>query len=715
MQAPQRLIKACFFLGLIAVLAGCGGGSSKSPSPPSTNPPDTTPSDTTPNAFSFTAEEGAEPGAVIISNEISISDINAAAPISITNGEYAIGNGAFTSAAGSVSDGDIVRVRLTAADTSNTPAEAILDVGGVSGTFTVTTLLSTTPASFSFAPATDVEPSNVQTSDTATITGIDVAVPISITGGEYAIGEGEFTSADGTIKAGQSVKVRTTASADYNTLVEVVLTIGGVSGTFTATTLKDLIPATASYDIDLGIREDVVITFDEAVNPATLKLEGLLVDLAGNPSWNSQHTELRLSPIEGAWESGLQRLTGSLEDMAGNSTALDFGFEIRLVFESFQAASVVIGQPDFSSGEKNKGGAADADTLAASLGSPTFTNGRLWLPDRANNRILGFDGIPDASNASATWVVGQPDFTSTTSGSGDSKFYFPLMALEHRDRFYAVDEGNSRIAVFDHVPLSPPAAASNVIGQSDFSSTSPRCTAEGLWSPEAMEIVNDTLIVADTNNSRVLIWNSVPTSANAMPADLVLGQGSMTNCTANDDDQDGWDGSASARTLSEPTAVWSDGERLVVADADNHRILIWNTFPAEDFQPAEIVLGQSDFSSTTANDDDQDGAQDRPSARTLSFPYHGVWSNGLQLFVSDSGNQRVLIWNHFPTDNFQAADVVLGQSDFANNVINDDDQDGSEDPVPSARTLRWPVGGFLYRDKTVVLDGNYRALVFNAQ
>jgi len=34
------------------------------------------------------------------------------------------------------------------------------------------------------------------------------------------------------------------------------------------------------------------------------------------------------------------------------------------------------------------------------------------------------------------------------------------------------------------------------------------------------------------------------------------------------------------------------------------------------------------------------------------MPYDGVFSNGTQLFVDDQMNNRILVWNTFPTANF---------------------------------------------------------------
>ncbi|MEL6918461.1 MAG: hypothetical protein AAFO99_12110, partial [Bacteroidota bacterium] len=51
------------------------------------------------------------------------------------------------------------------------------------------------------------------------------------------------------------------------------------------------------------------------------------------------------------------------------------------------------------------------------------------------------------------------------------------------------------------------------------------------------------------------------------------------------------------------------------------------------------------------------------TASTLQYP-SGIWSNGEILIVGDAWNHRVLLWHSLPTKNGQPADVVLGQPDF---------------------------------------------------
>ena len=95
----------------------------------------------------------------------------------------------------------------------------------------------TTPDAFSFTDQTDVAVNTTRTSNTITVAGITAAASITITGGEYQIGAGSFTSASGTVTNGQTVTVRHTSSASNSTATNTVLTIGGVSDTFTSTTV----------------------------------------------------------------------------------------------------------------------------------------------------------------------------------------------------------------------------------------------------------------------------------------------------------------------------------------------------------------------------------------------------------------------------------------------------------------------------------------------
>jgi hypothetical protein len=96
----------------------------------------------------------------------------------------------------------------------------------------------TTPDAFAFTDLVDVALDSVQTSAAVTITGINSAAALSVSGGEYALGCGAvFTTDPGTINNDETVCVRHTSAATPATGTDTTLTVGGVADTFTSTTI----------------------------------------------------------------------------------------------------------------------------------------------------------------------------------------------------------------------------------------------------------------------------------------------------------------------------------------------------------------------------------------------------------------------------------------------------------------------------------------------
>ena len=179
------------------------------------------------------------------------------------------------------------------------------------------------------------------------------------------------------------------------------------------------------------------------------------------------------------------------------------------------------------------------------------------------------------------------------------------------------------------------------------SQNNPFLAPRGIW------ITENQLFVSDTGQNRVFVWNNLPFEEFVEP-DVVLGQWDKENTQRNAGDM------ASASSLQYPSGIWSDGEKLIIADAWNHRVLIWNSIPYYDGQPADVVLGQPDFDT---NEPNLAGIGALPTAHTLNWPY-GVHSDGKQLWIADTGNRRVLYYKQIPEINFSPADLVIGQPDF---------------------------------------------------
>jgi hypothetical protein len=212
--------------------------------------------DTTPDAFAFISTL-AVADSLTASDVVTLSGFTGSLAISVSGDgspEYRINGGAWTSAAGTVSSGQDVQVRLTAATTEGSTRVATLSVGTGSGDFSVETQ-DRTPLSFAFASVTDAELSTLTASASETVSGITGSVPISVEdafSAEYQINGGGWTSASGTVTDGDTVAVRLVSANAYETARDVELTIGTVTESFSVTTrAQDTTPDAFAFATNL--------------------------------------------------------------------------------------------------------------------------------------------------------------------------------------------------------------------------------------------------------------------------------------------------------------------------------------------------------------------------------------------------------------------------------------------------------------------------------
>ncbi len=97
----------------------------------------------TPDAFSFVDLTDVAFITAFISNSITVTGIDTAVDISVGGGQYSINGGAFTGVAGTVNNGQSVRVRVTSSSSISTTTSATLTIGGVSDVFSATTVATT--------------------------------------------------------------------------------------------------------------------------------------------------------------------------------------------------------------------------------------------------------------------------------------------------------------------------------------------------------------------------------------------------------------------------------------------------------------------------------------------------------------------------------------------------------------------------------------------
>ncbi len=228
-----------------------------------------------PDPFVFTPISNVATNQSFKSNTITISGINAPSPISIIGGSYSIGNsGQFTTAPSTVTNGQMVTVQLQSSSANLATTSATLSIGGVSGTFSVTTVPivgNAIPNPFSFAPQSNVPQSTlIVSSPVATITGINIASPVSIVGGDFSIaGSGAFVTT-GFISNNQTLAVRVLSAATAGATTSATVNVGGVAATFSVTTtafIPNAVPNPFSFAPQTNVPQSTLIS---PVLPATI-------------------------------------------------------------------------------------------------------------------------------------------------------------------------------------------------------------------------------------------------------------------------------------------------------------------------------------------------------------------------------------------------------------------------------------------------------------
>lgn len=220
--------------------------------------------DTTPEPFTFSSQSGVPVGSTRVSNAVVVSGINVAAPVSIAKGQYRINEGAFTSDPGEVRAGDSVVVQQVAAGAPSTAKTTTLTIGGVDGTFRTTTEgPDSHPNPILFTSQSNVPLSSHRISAPVVISGINLAVPVSVSGGTYSLNGGDFTNVAGTAKAGDSVRVQHVSASTPATKKTTTLTVGDVNGTFSSTTVPaDSTPDQFVFQDKTGVATGKLIVSD---------------------------------------------------------------------------------------------------------------------------------------------------------------------------------------------------------------------------------------------------------------------------------------------------------------------------------------------------------------------------------------------------------------------------------------------------------------------
>jgi sugar lactone lactonase YvrE len=284
------------------------------------------------------------------------------------------------------------------------------------------------------------------------------------------------------------------------------------------------------------------------------------------------------------------------------------------------AAEAVFGQQDFVTRTANTGGIS-----AATMNNPNSVyvdgNGTLWVADRDNNRVLRFNNASSKSNgANADGVLGQPDFVTSTVGTTAGKMSAPASVFtDASGRLWVADRANNRVLRFDNAATKPNGGnADGVLGQSDFLTGTTGLTASTMNAPWGVHVdVGGRLWVAERTNNRVLRFDNAAAKPNGSAANGVLGQTDFTTGTVGLT-QSKFDGPRGV-------FVDGLGRLYVGDEGNSRIIVFTNAASLANGANATYVLGQPDFITNAALDPPTSSSLSYPSTMFSDDANNDLW------------------------------------------------------------------------------------------
>ncbi len=363
-------------------------------------------------------------------------------------------------------------------------------------------------------------------------------------------------------------------------------------------------------------------------------------------------------------------------------------------------ADIVIGENSFfatiQGGRNITGGLSTGFALPS--GVAVDGSGNLYVVDSGNNRVLRF---PRANILSGVLpvqpdlVIGQKTFTAISANQGNSSPSATSLALNNgsgiaidsSNNVWIADTANNRVLRFPTTNLTSNAPQADlVLGQFNFT-TNALPAATGLGAAVTPNLLDQPFSLAFDNQGRLYVSDTLgrvlffqgPFNAgvNGASAANILGiylsNVNPTQLGTPNQYQLGLNGK------SLYLGLFTNGTNLFVVDAGNNRIVeydqpqnwgtlapLTSTSPTSQFSPAMIaVVGQADLKSNSPN---QGNAE--PSNSTFNFTtgfgggVGGGVFNGTDLWIADTGNNRVLSFPQSSSGAYTTATRLVGQLDY---------------------------------------------------
>ena len=245
--------------------------------------------------------------------------------------------------------------------------------------------------------------------------------------------------------------------------------------------------------------------------------------------------------------------------------------------DNFEPPTGVLGQASPDGVDPNRGGDPSATSFYWPFGFAVVA-GTFWVADTGNRRVLGWSGgrFPEHERP-ADIVLGQTSDDTRDDNRGQLRgpagFRWPHAIAGDADTLYVADAGDHRIVGWTPPPVSD-TEPTVVLGQPDFATMEefknrPQGAARMRF-PYAVALHGDSLVVADTSNNRVLLWDEAPRNGAGASADNVLAQPDMD---ANGENR--WD-AVLDDSLCWPYGLSVSGDMVGIADSGNNRVMFWD-------------------------------------------------------------------------------------------------------------------------------------------
>src|SRR5690606_12428646 len=221
------------------------------------------------------------------------------------------------------------------------------------------------------------------------------------------------------------------------------------------------------------------------------------INVLGQPDFTSSTfavtQEGMRSPAGLAYDSVNNRLFVAQDSNAHRVTVYD----VTTITDGEPAINV-LGQTDFTTA--TSGLTQSKFNTPRGLAYDPLTS-RLYVAEGSNHRVTVFDVAAITDGENAINVLGQANFTTNSSAISQAKTAFAngLALNAAGDRLYVVQQfSHNRVTVFDVAAITDGENALNVLGQPNFTNTSSANDLTGLPSPTgaAYDPTNDLLFVS---------------------------------------------------------------------------------------------------------------------------------------------------------------------------------------------------------------------------